>query len=136
MSTSHETGIDSVGLLAVWDEDDQWHAAAELAWQAMLKNRAVLVTTAYVLLECGNAASRTPFRNDVDEMRRRLEGAKTMIQPTEQDWADAWRQYARHEAADAGIVDHISFIVMRRLGITDAFTNDRHFKAAGFNTLF
>ena len=36
----------------------------------------------------------------------------------------------------AGIVDHISFAVMRRLGIADAFTNDRHFKAAGFNTLF
>ena len=26
--------------------------------------------------------------------------------------------------------------VMRRLGIADAFTNDRHFKAAGFHTLF
>lgn len=33
-------------------------------------------------------------------------------------------------------VDNVSFVVMRRLGITDAFTNDRHFKAAGFNTLF
>ena len=40
------------------------------------------------------------------------------------------------EADDAGIVDHVSFVVMRRLGISDAFTNDRHFKAAGFNTLF
>ena len=28
------------------------------------------------------------------------------------------------------------FLDMRRLGITDAFTNHRHFKAAGFNTLF
>lgn len=36
----------------------------------------------------------------------------------------------------AGIVDHVSFSVMRRLGITEAFTNDRHFAAAGFITLF
>lgn len=30
----------------------------------------------------------------------------------------------------------VSFAVMRRLGITEAFTNDRHFQAAGFATLF
>jgi predicted nucleic acid-binding protein len=33
-------------------------------------------------------------------------------------------------------VDHISFVVMRRLGVTKAFTNDRHFRAAGFEVLF
>lgn len=43
---------------------------------------------------------------------------------------------ATWEAAQAGIVDHVSFLVMRRLGITEAFTNDRHFSAAGFITLF
>jgi len=25
---------------------------------------------------------------------------------------------------------------MRRLGLTEAFTNDQHFRAAGFTTLF
>jgi len=30
----------------------------------------------------------------------------------------------------------VSFIVMRREGITEAFTNDRHFPAAGLITLF
>jgi len=35
-----------------------------------------------------------------------------------------------------GIVDCISFAVMRRLGLTEAFTNDQHFTAAGFTTLF
>jgi len=44
--------------------------------------------------------------------------------------------YSRREAANAGIVDHVSFVVMRRIGITEAFTNDHHFKAAGFTTLF
>ena len=29
-----------------------------------------------------------------------------------------------------------SFLVMRRLGITEAFTNDKHFRAAGFTVLF
>ena len=35
-----------------------------------------------------------------------------------------------------GFVDLISFHVMRRLGLAEAFTNDRHFQAAGFVTLF
>jgi predicted nucleic acid-binding protein len=39
-------------------------------------------------------------------------------------------------ASGAGIVDQVSFIIMRRLGITEAFTNDEHFRAAGFVTLF
>ena len=42
----------------------------------------------------------------------------------------------RNEAGQAGIVDQVSFIVMRRWGITEAFTNDRHFQAAGFRALF
>ena len=69
-------------------------------------------------------------------MRRQLEQAKTLIHPTEADWEQAWANYTRREAANAGIVDHVSFVDMRRLGITETFTNDRHFKAAGFTTLF
>ena len=39
-------------------------------------------------------------------------------------------------AGQAGIVDQVSFVVMRRLGLDEAFTNDRHFQAAGFATWF
>jgi predicted nucleic acid-binding protein len=55
---------------------------------------------------------------------------------TESDIEQAWTEYLRGIAGNAGIVDHVSFAVMRRLAITDAFTNDRHFKTAGFNALF
>jgi uncharacterized protein len=128
--------VDTVGLLAVWDEDDQWHTPAEAAWNQLAQGRVRLITTSYVLLECGNAVARMPFRADVEEMRRRLERAGALIHPTESDWAEAWQHYARNEIASAGIVDHVSFVVMRRMGVSDAFTNDRHFQAAGFNSLF
>jgi predicted nucleic acid-binding protein len=68
--------------------------------------------------------------------RASLEDSGRLIEPTLEDWHQAWVAYARGDAAGAGIVDHVSFLVMRRLGITDVFSNDRHFKAAGFNTLF
>ncbi len=47
--------VDTVGLLALWDEDDQWHAAAETAWRLVLASGAVPCTTDYVL---GNAVTR------------------------------------------------------------------------------
>jgi len=94
------------------------------------------VTTTFVIIECGNAAARRPYRSFVSQTRQALEASGRLIIPTAQDWEAAWTAYSRGDAADAGIADHISFVVMRRPGITDVFTNDRHFKAAGFNTLF
>jgi uncharacterized protein len=128
--------LDTVGLLAVWDVDDQWHTAAENAYQQIVSQRRTVVTTTFILLECGNAASRRTYRIDVCALRQSLERRSELIVPTEDDWIEAWHAYERGEAGQAGIVDHVSFVVMRRLGLTEAFTNDRHFQAAGFTALF
>jgi hypothetical protein len=37
---------------------------------------------------------------------------------------------------DEGLIRIYEILVRRRLGITEAFTNDRHFQATGFMTLF
>jgi hypothetical protein len=71
-----------------------------------------------------------------ERLRVQLEERGALIHPTDEEWQAAWAAYRRGEANQAGIVDHTSFAVMRRLGITDAFTNDKHFRAAGFTTLF
>jgi predicted nucleic acid-binding protein len=128
--------LDTVGLIATWDRDDQWHEAASQAFSRIVAGHVPVLTTTYILAECGNAAARTPFRRDVFELRERLESGGRLVTPTEADWLTAWENYRRGEAGQAGLVDHISFAVMRRLGLTDAFTNDRHFAASGFRTLF
>jgi len=128
--------LDTVGLIAQWDTDDQWHGLAEAAYEQMVAQRKSLLTTTFILLECGNTAARRSFRSDVCALRHTLQLRNELIVPTEDGWTQAWASYERGEAAQAGIVDHVSFIVMRRLGITEAFTNDRHFKAAGLTTLF
>jgi uncharacterized protein len=128
--------LDTVGFLALWNAQDQWHTSAKAAFAELRTRSADFLTTSHILLECGNAASRTPFRRDVVEIRQEFITEGKLITPTEADCDAAWASYSRSEVGDAGIVDHISFVVMRRLGIIDVFTNDRHFKAAGFNTLF
>ena len=128
--------LDTVGLIAVWDAADQWHAFAEAAYRSLLAQGRRLVTTSLVLVECGNAAARRPYRPMVNALRRALAGEGLVIEPNAQEIEDAWAAYDLGEAGRAGIVDHVSFLVMRRLGIAEAFTNDRHFQAAGFVTLF
>jgi len=128
--------LDTVGLIALWDKDDQWHDAAERAYQSIANARRTAVTTTFVLLECGNTAARRTFRKDVCDLRDALELRDELIAPTNEEWLQEWAAYQRGEAGDAGIVDHVSFLVMKRLAIAEAFTNDKHFEAAGFKVLF
>jgi predicted nucleic acid-binding protein len=89
-----------------------------------------------VLLECGNAAARRAYRDSVIDLRRQLQRKGLLIKPSEADCDAAWTAFERRQTPTAGIVDHISFEVMRRLGIQEAFTNDQHFAAEGFQVLF
>jgi predicted nucleic acid-binding protein len=128
--------LDTVGLLAVWDATDQWHVAAQHVFDQLLQLNVPLVTTSYVLIECANAASRRPYRSRVNDLRTTLRDDGLLFDPTTNEMEQAWQAYDRDEAGNAGIVDQVSFVVMRRLGLTQAFTNDAHFQAAGFQTLF
>lgn len=128
--------LDTAGLLGLWNRRDQWHVAAKAAFANLLTRDVRFVTTSYVMLECGNAAARHPFRNDVMALREELLDDGQLIEPSASDCEQAWAAYERGEAGDAGIVDQVSFAVMRRMGLTEAFTHDAHFQAAGFVTLF
>jgi len=128
--------LDTVGMLALWNQRDQWHDAAKEAFAEQAKLRTRLVTTPFVLLECGNAAARAAFRQSVVALRKQLLDGGDLIAPTGEEITQAWNAYKNGEANQAGIVDQVSFVVMRRLGLVGAFSNDQHFRAAGFETLF
>ena len=94
--------LDTVGLLATWNEDDQWHGAAESAYQRIISARQSVLTTTFILLECGNTAARGTYRDDVCALRRTLELRGELIAPTEEDWLNAWQAYERAEAGKPG----------------------------------
>jgi predicted nucleic acid-binding protein len=133
---SESVFLDTVGLLALWNRRDQWHTAARAVFEDLVAARTRLMTTSEVLLECGNAAARYPFRQVVVELRDQLQAGGDLLNASPAELEEAWTSYSRGDAAQAGIVDHISFAVMRREGLTRAFSNDQHFHAAGFETLF
>jgi predicted nucleic acid-binding protein len=99
--------LDTVGLLAVWDESDQWHHAAQACFSELSGSRADLVTSSFVLLECGNAAARRPYRAAVTRLRKEMNAADRLIVPTIEDCRTAWLAYERGEADSAGIVDQV-----------------------------
>lgn len=128
--------LDTVGLLALLDEADQWHALANAAYVWVKESGREFVTTPLIFLEAGNAAARTQYRKPICDIRREMTARGDVVEPSASELEFAWRNYERGEANRAGIVDQASFMVMRRLGLTEAFTNDQHFAAAGFTTLF
>lgn len=128
--------LDTVGLIALWDESDQWHSDAKLAYDRLKQSRFTGITTDAVLLECANASARRPYRSHVTALRQELLARGRLFSLTEPEWERAWTAYDNNEAGAAGIIDQASFVIMQRLGIRQAFTNDRHFVAAGFETLF
>lgn len=128
--------LDTVGLVALWDKDDQWHSLARTAYEGLVRERKPMVTTTFVLLECGNAAARRPYRLAVDRLRKQMLDEGTLIVPTAEDWDAGWLAYRDGVSSAAGIVDQVSFAVMRRIGIGSVFSNDRHFRAAGFELCF
>jgi predicted nucleic acid-binding protein len=128
--------LDTVGLLATWDERDQWHHAAAPVFAELVREKAILFTTEFVLAECANAAARNPYRSRVAVLRDHLMAQNRVAKIDYEALETAWKVFRDDDSRAAGLVDQVSFIEMRRLGVTDAFTNDYHVRAAGFKTLF
>jgi uncharacterized protein len=122
--------VDTSALYAVLDEDDPSHLRALETWRSLAR-RTKLVTHSFVVIEC------------VELVRRRL-GPQAVLDLTdgmlpviEVVWVDEALQAVALEAARAtawrqSLVDHTSFVVMRRAGIELAFAYDSDFERAGF----
>lgn len=128
--------LDTVGLIGLWNIDDQWHSAAEIAFQILKTDRRRLVTTEFVLAECGNGATRLAIRSIVAEFRQRFIEQRLLIEVTAEELQSAWSAFGGKRKFDPSLVDEISIAVMGRLGIGEVFSNDVHFKRAGFTVLF
>ena len=122
-------------FLALLNVNDHWHQKAVAFTQNFAGQ---LVTTAWVLVELGDAMAATP------EGRAQFIATHTdltvdrdcSIAPCDDKLLDAGiRFYAARSDKKWSLTDCISFIVMQREGITEALTGDHHFEQAGFVAL-
>ena len=124
--------IDTSGFIAVLDKDNARHTEAAKTWMDILMSEEDLVTTNYVLVEtCALVQNRLGmtaikmFQEDVVPVLRI-------------EWIDKDVHHAAMGIMLAAgrkklsLVDCVSFETMRLLGVTTAFTLDKHFKEQGF----
>ena len=131
---SATTFIDTLFVVALINQRDQYHGrAAELA--ASHDGQQFLITDA-VLLEIGNALARK-YRQEAAEVVEDFlcSGDVEVVYLTPALFQEAFALYKAHDDKEWGLIDCVSFVVMRQAGIQDALTFDQHFVQAGFRAL-
>jgi predicted nucleic acid-binding protein len=126
--------VDTLFVIALVNTRDQYHARAA-ALADRYDGHPLLITDA-VLLEIGNALART-YKKEAIEIIEQFLGSDEvdMVRLTPELVTQAVELYRSFQDKAWGLVDCVSFVVMRRAGVTDALTFDRHFVQAGFNIL-
>ena len=125
--------IDTGYFVALMNKSDQYHTAAAMADSSIHD----LVTSNVVLNETISLLQQRGFLSLALDFLREIRSG-TNIHVLYVDAAvqsEAWDIYARYAGAGASAVDCTSFALMRRLGIREAFTFDKHFRTAGFGIL-
>lgn len=125
--------VDTSGLYSLLDADEKNYVAAGNTWVALLESGQRLFTTNYIVVETCSILHR---RLGIPAVRRFLEDILPAILV---DWVDITIHTAGVNSVlvssrrGPSLVDCISFIAMRRFGITTAFTFDDHFRRQGFD---
>jgi len=124
---------DTSGLLALLSTTDDNHARAKRAFANLRTRQALLVSTSYVLVETYALVGR---RLGLDAVRSFRADFAPLIDVV-------WVDEALHNAGIdllfdrrkrlLSLVDAVSFIVMRRRSVAEAFAIDLHFDQEGFS---
>ena len=124
----------SIGLVS---PRDQIHQKA-VKWSEKIETSQIhTVTTRAVLLEIGNALSKSAFRQVGIGLLINLENDSntTIISLTDKLYHRAFELFRSRPDKEWGFVDCISFVVMRERNIESALTADEHYIQAGFRAL-
>lgn len=129
-----KTLIDTSSVVALVNGKDEDHEKAlELSSEF---NKKPLIITDAVLLEIGNSLSRRFKEKSIEIIEGFFDSEEVeIIRLDENLFNKAFELYKQHSDKTWGLVDCISFVVMRKLGITQALTSDKHFVQAGLRAL-
>ena len=125
--------VDSSALIATLVAEDIKHSSAATFWSEMIQRDQQLVTSNYIVLETCSLLHR---RVGLYAVRRLLEDLLPSILV---EWVDVPTHQAGiysllvSSRGGPSLVDCVSFVAMRRLGIKTAFTFDNHFREQGFD---
>lgn len=123
--------LDTSAIYALADLGDPNHGVAKARFQGLLAAGEHVFTHSYVLVESMALLQR---RLGLETALKLAESARAF----EIEWVDraiheeAVQHLARSRARPVSLVDHVSFLVMRRHGVETALAFDRDFVEHGF----
>lgn len=125
--------VDTSYLIAITHKRDRYHEEAVKISQTLEKPLR-LITTQAILMEYGNMLSRKHVREKAFGYIRILRNSSdTEIIPISPElFEKGLNDFGRYRDKEWGLVDCISFVVMREKKISYALTSDEHFEQAGF----
>jgi hypothetical protein len=126
--------IDSAYIIALVNQRDKYHTqAVSLAVQHAGQP---LLTTNAVMMEVGNALSRHFKPAAINIIEQFMVAPEvTLIHVTPEHFASAVQLYRHYQDKQWGLVDCLSFVIMKEYQIPTALTADHHFTQAGFSIL-
>lgn len=129
--------IDASALLARYIDRDQHHAAAVAQWKLIGQTSTPCVTSSHVVSEALTLLARRTDDRFAAERARRIYASADLdvVRSTANDEVAAIVWLERLAGHRVSFVDCISFALMSRLGIAQAFTFDADFRSAGFEML-
>ncbi len=112
---------------------------AVLEWSRHTATSTLLFTTEEVLTELlAFCSSNTELRTDAAKIVRSILASRTvrLVPQSHESFLDGLALYESRPDKGYSLTDCISMQTMRREGLTDVLTNDRHFEQEGFLALF
>ena len=120
--------------IALLSPNDSTHAHAI---ETTVRLQPAMVTTAWVLCELAAAMSAPAKRQRFLKLFDDLSAADevTIIPASPELYDEGMALYRARPDKAWSLTDCISFLVMERVGLTEALTGDHHFEQAGFVAL-
>ncbi len=129
-----ELFVDTGAWVALAVEEDEHHEEAARAYPKLLKEYKRLITTnlvvaeAYILLR--KAAGFAPAVSFLEMLSTSLRIEKLFSTPELEE--EAYRLLRKYEDQDFSFADAVSFVIMKRRKVKEAFAFDEHFRTAGY----
>jgi hypothetical protein len=129
--------LDTSYAIALSSPTDEHHRPAEELAGQLEAERAQFVTTRAILLEIGNALSKLRHRQAAIRLLNALERDPNVeiVPVTKELYRQGFELYRDRPDKEWGLIDCLSFVVMKERHLTDALTADDHFQQAGFRVL-
>ena len=126
--------VDTSAFLARHIERDQFHKAANAYWKTLASSSIPCVTSNFVIDETITLLTRCATGRFAAERARQIYASTALqiLRPDEADETSAVLMLERYADHGISFTDCVSFAIMRRHRIAEAFTFDQHFAVAGF----